>query len=388
MFRFAGALALAATAASAQLPVEVAQVIDNPGGACQECRFHPNEARASSESGSFRGKVDLEIDGTQANGEYLISSGSVKVTVYEVGVQHKVAEHSFDYWTCPRAPADCDACVGTYDSGEFIRFDETQGSRCATQEDFLMKWTMEIPPAKASGHFTLSIVAQPAMSQHEEGKLNGVWELQFVTDVDMDDDDDTKKKAVTSAVAEPLPISIGDLIDNPGGACSTCKFSPTGIEVTNDSGELKGQTTFTIAGVNNAAQITENLIPSGSVKVTVYEIGVQHKVAEHSFDYWICPRPPADCDACVGSYDSGEFVMFDEEDGARCAIQKNFVMKFTMNVPAAKRSGDFTFSIVAQPARAQHEGGQLNAVWELNASGPEPSEDDDAARVVSLRGSK
>ena len=84
MFRFAGALALAATAASAQLPVEVAQVIDNPGGACQECRFHPNEARASSESGSFRGKVDLEIDGTQANGEYLISSGSVKVTVYEV----------------------------------------------------------------------------------------------------------------------------------------------------------------------------------------------------------------------------------------------------------------------------------------------------------------
>ena len=63
-------------------------------------------------------------------------------------------------------------------------------------------------------------------------------------------------------------------------------------------------------------------------------------------------------------------------------------MKFTMNVPAAKRSGDFTFSIVAQPARAQHEGGQLNAVWELNASGPEPSEDDDAARVISLRGSK
>lgn len=387
MFRFAGALALAATAVSAQLPIDVAQVIDNPGGACQECRFHPSEARASSESGNFRGKVNLEIDGTQANGEYLISSGSVKVTVYEVGVQHKVAEHSFDYWTCPRAPADCDACVGTYDSGEFIQFDASQGARCSTQEDFLMKWTMEIPPAQATGHFTLSIVAQPARSQHEEGKLNAVWELQFIAEMETDDDD-MKKKALKSASAEALPISIGDMIDNPGGACSTCKFTPTGIEVNNADGELKGATTFTIVGVNNAEQITENLIPSGSVKITVYEIGVQRKVAEHSFDYWICPRPPADCDACVGSYDSGEYVMFDADDGERCAIQKNFVMQFTMDVPAAQRSGAFTFSIVAQPARAQHEGGQLNAVWELNASGPEPTEDDDAARAVSLRGSK
>merc|ERR1712167_536191 len=228
----------------------------------------------TNDAGELKGQTTFTISGVnnaEQITENLISSGSVKVTVYEVGVQRKVAEHSFDYRTCPRAPADCDACVGKYDSGEFIRFDDTQGARCATQEDFLMKWTMEIPPAQASGHYTLSIVAQPAMSQHEEGKLNAVWELQFITEVDVDDDD-TKKKAVTSAVAEPLPISIGDMIDNPGGACSTCKFSPTGIEVTNDSGELKGPTPFTISGVNNAEQITENLIPSGSVKVTVYEI--------------------------------------------------------------------------------------------------------------------
>ena len=58
--------------------------------------------------------------------------------------------------------------------------------------------------------------------------------------------------------------------------------------------------------------------------------------------------------------------------------------RHTLAVPEPQATGTYSLALIAQPDDAQHEGGKLNAVWEIDAQGPTPTDDDAAA----LRGAR